>query len=204
MGDTVEAAGAPTAVAADFMEAEEAFTAVEDFPAVATQATAVDIITADIMAVATTVTAAVMAGVGEATAGVEEVGATDTAMAGAAGDGVTASGGPMRDGDIRMVTTATPRGITRPATTIPTRITDLPTIRQGLRIPTVATTIRRRRIATRGRSRLTRMRRRDRGDRLHREAQGTQTSEIAALRALRRVGRCCPLTGLARRRAITE
>jgi hypothetical protein len=130
-------------VAADFMEAEEGFTAVEDFPAEATLDSAVDIrlagiVVADIEAAASTEVAAttvvtastgvmaVMDGAAGATVGAAEVGdMVEVGAAAGVGAGDLATAGHIMAGDIRMATTATAR-ITRPTLIILTRT-------QGLR-----------------------------------------------------------------------
>src|ERR1700740_284053 len=103
---TVGEEGSTAGGAEDVMEGvEEGFAGVEVSTPEATLGTAADIITADIVAATTEVTAA--------TAGAEDIGAEDTVTAGAGvGDGDLALGGLIGDGDIRMPTTA--RGIYRP------------------------------------------------------------------------------------------
>ena len=172
------------AVAEDFMEVvEEGFAGVEVSTPEATLGTAADIITADIVAATTEVTAV--------TAGAEDIGVEDTVTAGA-GDGDLALGGRIGDGDIRMPTTA--RGITRPTSIILTRTTVLRAIPRAIRIPATGTTILHPRIPTRGPS-PTGTDPQDPGDPRYREAQPTRTMQTATSRPLCRVGRFSPLTG---------
>jgi hypothetical protein len=129
------------AVAVDFMEvAEEGFTVVVVSPAEGILVSAADIRLVDIEAagigaaastevtVTTAVTAA-MDGEAGATAGAGEDGAMEDMGTGEAGAGDLASDGRIGDmgGDIRMATTATARGITRPTLIILTRPTGLRT-----------------------------------------------------------------------------
>jgi hypothetical protein len=132
-GDTAAAVAEDSteAGAADFMEVEAGFTAVEVSLAEATLVSAVGIRSADIVAAtmadaATTEAAAVMAGVAEATAGAAEAGATAGGDGAGVGAGDLDSAGRIGDmaGDIRMATTAT--RITRPTLIILTRPTALP------------------------------------------------------------------------------
>jgi len=168
----------------DFMAVvEEGFAGVEVSTPEATLGTAADIITADIVAATTEVTAV--------TAGAEDIGVEDTVTAGA-GDGDLALGGLIGDGDIRMRTTA--RGITRPTSIILTRTTVLRAIPRAIRIPATGTTILHPRIPTRGPS-PTGTDPQDPGDPRYREAQPTRTMQTATSRPLCRVGRFSPLTG---------
>ena len=140
VGDTAVAAAdevyTEAEEAADFMEAE--VLAVE---AEAARSAAV-IRMAGIVAAATTVAGAVitaaaatmavaagMVGAAGATAGVEEVGVEDMVTAGAVGAGDLATVGRIGDmaGAIRMATTATAGGITRPTVIMVTRPTGLRT-----------------------------------------------------------------------------
>jgi hypothetical protein len=174
------------AVAEDFMAVvEEGFAGVEVSTPEATLGTAADIITADIVAATTEVTAA--------TAGAEDIGAEDTVTAGAGvGDGDLALGGLIGDGDIRMRTTA--RGITRPTSIILTRTTVLRAIPRAIRILATGTTILHPQIPTRGPN-PTGTDPQDPRDPRYREAQPTRTMQTATSRPLCRVGRFSPLTG---------
>jgi hypothetical protein len=171
------------AVAAHFVEvAEEAFTGAEASTVEAALLLPADAPSADIVAAATTAVAAAMAGVAEAlagaggaTAGAAGIGDADTD---GAGDLDSASGGPIGDRGIRMAT-ATAHGITRPTTTILTRLTRttvLQAIRQAIRILATATMIPGRQIPTR-RPRPIRTDPQGPGDPPHRGAQPTRTTQ---------------------------
>lgn len=120
---------------------------VEDSTEEAALGLAADALTADFVVAATTEGV----GITEAaavTAGVEDIGAEDTATAGAGDLGL---GGPIGvgDGDIPMATTMT-RGITGPIHIIRIRTTGLRAIPRTTRILATGTTILHRQIPTRG------------------------------------------------------
>jgi hypothetical protein len=189
--DFTEVAADSTAAAlvVDFTEvAAEGFTGVEVSLVEATLVTAADAPSPDFVVVATTVVAAAMAGPGGATAGAADIG--DTATDGA---GDLVSGGRIGVGDIRMAT-ATAHGITRLTAMILTHITIHQTIRRTIRILITGTTILHRQIPARGPS-PTRTDPGDPGDPLYPEAQPRRTTQTAASRPLRCVGRFSPLTG---------
>jgi hypothetical protein len=172
------------AVAEDFMEAgEQRFTAVEVSLEEAALGSPAEARLADF--VAATLEVAV------ASAGADGIGAEDTVTAGA-GDLALDGRIGVGDGDIRMPTT-TP-GITRLALMIRTRITVLRTILGPIPIREMGTMILPRQVPTRGPC-PTRTDRQDPGDHRCREAHPTRATPTATLRALRRVGRLCLLTG---------
>jgi hypothetical protein len=90
--------------------------------------------------------------------------------------------------------TATAHGITRLTAMILTHITVHQTIRRTIRILTTGTAILHRQIPTHGPS-PTRTDQRGPGDPRYREEQLTRTTQTAASRPLRGVGRFSPLTG---------
>jgi hypothetical protein len=173
------------AVAEDFMEAgEQRFTGVEVSPEEPALGSPAEARLAGF--VAATLEVAV------ASAGADGIGAEETVMAGA---GDLALGGRIGvgDGDIRMPTT-TP-GITRLTLIIRTRIMVLrTTILRAIPIRAMGTMILPRQVPTRGPC-PTRTDRQDPGDHRCREAHPTRATPTATLRASRRMGQFCLLTG---------
>jgi hypothetical protein len=131
--DSTVAEEEDSTVEADFMEAaEEGFTAAEAFPAAGILVSAGDIrlagIEAAVIGAAAFTEDTATGGAAGDTAGVEEVGVTEEVGVGA-GAGDLVLGGRIGDmaGGIRMATTDTAWGITRPTLIILTRPTGLRT-----------------------------------------------------------------------------
>jgi hypothetical protein len=128
-------------VVADSTAGEPAFMVVEVSMVAeeVTMVTAADIPTAVIMAVATTVDTAAMAGMA-ATDGMADIGAIHTTVTDGAGDGVLGGRIGAGDGDTRMATTVTVHGITLPTLIITPSIA----LRATRVLPTGTTTLRHR------------------------------------------------------------